>query len=60
MIDSLDGFDPAGVRFDGQLVSAEIFPEFREVLIVQEKDLSLGFTTQTPPEGLPMYGGKGT
>jgi hypothetical protein len=60
VIDSLDGFDPAGVKFDGQLVSAEIFPEFREVLVVQEKDLSLGFTTETPPEGLPMYGGKGT
>jgi hypothetical protein len=58
--DSLDGFDPKNVKFDGQLVSAEIFPEFREVLRVQDEDLSLGFTTKTPPEGLPMYGGKGT
>lgn len=59
VIDSLDGFDPDGVQFDGQLVSADIFPEFREVLRVQNEDLSLGFTTQTPPEGYPLYSGKG-
>lgn len=59
VIDSLDGFDPGGVQFDGQLISADIFPELREVLRVQNEDLSLGFTTQTPPEGYPLYSGKG-
>lgn len=59
VIDSLDNFDTATIKFDGQLVSAEIFPEFREVLRIQHDDLSLGFTTQTPPEGYPLYSGKG-
>ncbi|MFT5833785.1 MAG: hypothetical protein ACI97N_001414 [Cognaticolwellia sp.] len=60
VIDSLDGFDTATIKFDGQLVSAEVFPEFREVLRIQHEDLSLGFTTEAPPEGYPLYGGKGT
>lgn len=60
VIDSLDGFDTATIKFDGQLVSADIFPNFREILRIQHEDLSLGFTTQTPPEGYPLYGGKGT
>jgi hypothetical protein len=60
VIDSLDGFDTATVNFKGQLVSGDVFPKFREVLRIQHEDLSLGFTTQTPPEGYPLYGGKGT
>ena len=60
VIDSLDGFDTATIKFNGQLVSADVFPEFREVLRIQHEDLSLGFTTKTPPEGYPLYGGKGT
>lgn len=59
VIDSLDGFDTATIKFNGQLVSGDIFPEFREVLRIQHEDLSLGFTTQTPPEGYPLYDGKG-
>lgn len=59
VIDSLDSFDPAGVQFGGRLVSGGIFPQFDEVLRVQQEDLSLGFTTQTPPEGYPLYEGKG-
>ncbi len=59
VIDSLDGFDTASIKFEGQLVSADVFPEFREILRIQHDDLSLGFTKQTPPEGYPLYGGKG-
>lgn len=59
VIDSLDSFDPDNVQFEGQLVSAGIFPDFDENLKVQS-DLSLGFKTKTPEEGYPIYGGKGT
>ena len=58
--DSLDSFDPEDIKFEGKLVSAGIFPEFDEVLRVQKKDLSLGFTTETPSEGYTLYGDKGT
>jgi hypothetical protein len=60
VIDSLDGFDTATIKFNGQLVSANVFPEFREVLRIQHEDLSLGFITEAPPEGYPLYEGKGT
>jgi hypothetical protein len=60
VIDSLDGFDTATIKFNGQLVSANVFPEFREILRIQHEDLSLGFTTEAPPEGYPLYEGKGT
>lgn len=56
--DSLDSFDPENLKFDGDLVSAGVFPEFEQTLRVQ-KDLSLGFKTVTPPEGYPLYKGKG-
>lgn len=59
VIDSLDSFDPDALQFEGQLVSGGIFPQFGEALRVQQEDLSLGFTTQTPPEGYPLYEGKG-
>ncbi|MEM7101834.1 MAG: hypothetical protein AAF502_01810 [Bacteroidota bacterium] len=57
--DSLDNFDPAAVGFDGKMVSAGIFPEFDERLIIQEEDYSLGFKTLTPQEGYELYKGKG-
>lgn len=58
-IDSLDNISTAGLSFDGVFTSAGIFPEFDERIKVQP-DYSLGFQRQTPPEGLPAYGGKGT
>lgn len=58
VFDSLDSFDPKDLKFDGKLVSSEIFPAFDETLKVRG-DLSLGFRTTTPPEGYPIYRGKG-
>jgi hypothetical protein len=57
-IDSLDNFRNERLRFDGTFSSAGIFPSFKEKLTLQ-KDYSLGFIRQTPPEGFPIYGGKG-
>ena len=58
-IDSLDNFSNAGLRFDGEFVSAGIFPDFRDTLRLQQ-DLSLGLIRETGPDGWPAYGGKGT
>lgn len=58
-IDSLDNFTREGLRFAGYFVSGGIFPPFEEDLTLQ-KDFSLGFIRSTPPEGFPLYGGKGT
>ena len=57
-IDSLDNFTIAGLRFDGNFLSAGIFPEFRHYVYIQ-KDYSLGFIKHTPAGGYPMYKGKG-
>ncbi len=57
-IDSLDNFTNEQLVFEGTFTSANIFPEFEEKLTLQA-DFSLGFIKSTPPDGLPMYGGKG-
>lgn len=57
-IDSLENFTKEGLEFQGNFVSAGIFPDFEETLKLQP-DFSLGFVRETPPEGLDMYGGKG-
>ncbi|MCD6067620.1 MAG: hypothetical protein K0S33_2446 [Bacteroidetes bacterium] len=56
-IDSVDNFRNEALIFDGEFVSADIFPTFREKLTLQE-DYSLGFIRQTPPGGFQVYGGK--
>jgi hypothetical protein len=58
-IDSLDNFTNEGLNFKGEMVSGGIFPTFKETLKLQP-DYSLGFVSQTPAAGYPMYGGKGT
>jgi hypothetical protein len=58
-IDSLDNTSNEGLNFKGSIVSAGIFPTFKETLTIQE-DYSLGFISKTPPSGMPMYGDKGT
>ncbi|MFY9310211.1 MAG: hypothetical protein WAQ28_14285 [Bacteroidia bacterium] len=58
-IDSLDNFSNEGLNFKGEMVTAGIFPVFREALKLQP-DYSLGFVTQAPDAGYPLYGGKGT
>ncbi len=55
----LDNFTAEDVAFEGSLISADIFPDFRETLVIQEEDQSLGFISDTPPEGYPAYTGKG-
>ncbi|HEY0029506.1 MAG TPA: hypothetical protein VGC65_02015 [Bacteroidia bacterium] len=58
-IDSLDNFSNEGLTFKGTMETAGIFPTFKESLTLQP-DYSLGFVTQSPAAGYPMYGGKGT
>ncbi|MDP3441329.1 MAG: hypothetical protein Q8T08_00575, partial [Ignavibacteria bacterium] len=53
-IDSLDNFSTDNLRFSGYLTSAEIFPVFREPLVVM-KDYSLGFDHNLPKEGYEMF-----
>lgn len=50
----LDAFTARDIRFEGQLVSADIFPSIEETLVLQE-DGSLGFDSKTPETGLPIY-----
>lgn len=57
--DTLDNFKSELIIFDGEFVSAGIFPNLREKLIVM-RDYSLGFFKVTDAKGLPAYGGKGT
>ncbi|HEX7415463.1 MAG TPA: hypothetical protein VF411_15590, partial [Bacteroidia bacterium] len=57
-IDSLDNFNNASLKFQGEFTSTGIFPVFRDTLSLQ-KDYSLGFIRKTPPGGYQVYGGKG-
>jgi len=57
-IDSLDNFTNEQLSFNGTFTSANIFPDFKENLTLQE-DFSLGFKRTAPPSGYPTYGGKG-
>lgn len=58
-LDSIGTYSTEGMEFDGTMVSAGIFPNFRQPLKVMP-DFSLGFEHNTPAEGYPVYGGKGT
>lgn len=56
-VDSLNDLSMRKVRFDGELVSAGIFPTFEEPLVVME-DYSLGFSHQIgngDSDTYPMY-----
>ncbi len=55
---SLMSFKTDSVEFEGSLVSAGIFPEINEPLKVM-RDYSLGFITESPKEGYPIYDNKG-
>jgi hypothetical protein len=55
---SLDRFSKADIEFKGKMVSAGIFPDFTETLVLQE-DESLGFVSEKPKEGFPIYAEKG-
>jgi len=57
-VDSLDNFSTEGLIYDGELYSGGILPTIFQPLSVQ-KDNSLGFTYNIPPEGFPAYKGRG-
>jgi hypothetical protein len=59
VFESLDRFARESVGFEGTMVSAGIFPDFKETLRIQQHDESLGFVSPTPKGGYPAYGGKG-
>lgn len=55
-LNGLDEFQREEFEFKGQMISAGIFPDFKETLLLQQEDHSLGFTHQLPAEGYPAYG----
>lgn len=59
VLDSLDNFKNEDIKLDGTLISADIFPDIDERLVLQP-DYSLGFSKKTPAGGYQAYGGKGT
>jgi len=56
--DSLDNFDRKNLKLEGRFVSAGIFPDFEQTIVVQ-RDYSLGFNHITDQSGLELYGGIG-
>lgn len=59
VLDSILTFKTKGMEFDGTLVSAGIFPNIRQPLVVMP-DYSLGFEHITPDSGYPIYQNEGT
>ncbi|MEN9521837.1 MAG: hypothetical protein RL065_214 [Bacteroidota bacterium] len=57
-MDSLNTFTREQVHFPGIMNSGGVFPEFEETLTLQP-DYSLGFKTNTPSTGFPLYADKG-
>ena len=57
-LDSIDNMKKESLGFEGKFVSAGIFPELEQKLVVQS-DYSLGFVQETASEGIPVYDGKG-
>ena len=53
----LNTFSIDSIHFDGTLVSAGIFPDINERLVVMP-DFSLGFKTVSPEDGWPVYGNR--
>lgn len=58
VMDSLDNFDERALRFDGSFFTSDIFPKFRQTLVVMP-DNTLGLKHVTEDEGLPLYKDKG-
>ncbi len=57
-LDGMDSLTQSDLKFKGSMVSANIFPIFKETLLLQ-KDSSLGFISKTPDVGYPLYQAKG-
>ncbi len=60
VLENLNNLTAESVQFPGTLVSGGVFPDIDETLRIMEEDQSLGFTYQTPDEGLEIYGNQGT
>ncbi|MEM6262513.1 MAG: hypothetical protein AAGI38_08405, partial [Bacteroidota bacterium] len=58
ILDSLEDFDESNLTFEGEFFSSEIFPKFRQSLMVME-DFTLGFNEETPENGYYCYDNKG-
>lgn len=56
-MEKLNTLEVDSVKFAGTLVSAGIFPDIKEELVVRP-DYSLGFVTRSPEEGWPCYFGR--
>ncbi|CAG5084451.1 hypothetical protein [Parvicella tangerina] len=56
-LDSLDNFSNSGLAFDGEFISAGIFPNMKETLKIQD-DYSLGFVRKAEKGGVGIYGEK--
>ncbi|MEI7663920.1 MAG: hypothetical protein WCK34_17060, partial [Bacteroidota bacterium] len=59
VIKGLDDLVTDSLKFSGSLQTAGIFPQIEEPLKVRP-DYSLGLEKTIGPEGIPIYGGKGT
>ncbi len=57
-LNDLDKLTKADIEFTGNMVSAGIFPDFEETLVLQE-DESLGFQSDKAKGGFPTYADKG-
>ena len=57
-IDSLDTYTRESLTFPGEFYSADILPNFRQELRVQDDNV-LGFDIKVPEDGFPLYLNKG-
>ena len=57
-LEGMDSLVKNDLKFKGLMRSSNIFPEFRETLVIQP-DTSLGFKTKTPDAGFGLYESKG-
>ncbi len=56
----LDSYTAEQLKFKGEMQSADIFPVFKETIVVRDEDKSFGFVHKTPAAGYPTYAKKGT
>ena len=54
-LESTNKYEPKDLKLNGRFYSANIFPVIEEPLRIMFLDLSLGFETETPAEGFPIY-----
>ncbi len=59
IFNNLGEFTAERLQFDGQMLSADIFPPFKEKIKVREEDHSFGFITNTSDAGWPLFSKKG-